>query len=100
MHELHLLFCLLSERSVISGDVRVSGVAQICNLPYRRFAIGWSVELSTSPALSWASQNTILRYGRLETCATITCGDICLALIFSLRSRGRAPRVCRDGRAC
>ena len=45
-------------------------VAQIFNLPYRRFVIGrpadtvWGVEPAHTP------QNAILRYGRLKICAT------------------------------
>ena len=45
-------------------------VAQICNLPYRRFAIGRASESSSALALGGASQNAILRYGRLQICAT------------------------------
>src|SRR5439155_26327083 len=45
-------------------------VAQISNLPYRRFPIGGA---TTSPArheLSLTPQSTTLRYSRLEICAT------------------------------
>jgi hypothetical protein len=44
-------------------------VAQICNLLYRRFAIGWAFNCPNR----WNrddSQNAILRYGRLQICAT------------------------------
>ena len=45
-------------------------VAQICNLPYRRFAIGRASESSSALALADLPQNAILRYGRLQICAT------------------------------
>ena len=49
-------------------------VAQICNLPYRRFAIGKACESSGAPALAHGPQNAILRYSRLQICATLkTC---------------------------
>ncbi|MBI4658259.1 MAG: hypothetical protein HY735_05310 [Verrucomicrobia bacterium] len=45
-------------------------VAQIFNLPYRRFAIGRAAENSGALDLADAPQNAILRYGRLQICAT------------------------------
>ena len=45
-------------------------VARICNLPYRRFAIGRAAESSSPLAPTVAQQNAILRYGRLQICAT------------------------------
>jgi hypothetical protein len=46
-------------------------VAQICNLPYRRFVIGRASESSSALALADLSQNEILRYSRLQICATL-----------------------------
>ena len=46
-------------------------VAQICNLPYRRFVIGRACENSSALALADAPQNAILRYSRLQICATL-----------------------------
>ena len=37
-------------------------VAQICNLPYRRFVIGRASESSSVLALADVAQNAILRY--------------------------------------
>src|SRR5262249_11386830 len=47
-------------------------VAQIFNLPYRRVALGWAFERTCAPDFSIATQNSILRYGRLKICATVT----------------------------
>ena len=46
-------------------------VAQICNLPYRRFVIGGASENSSALVLADAPQNAILRYSRLQICATL-----------------------------
>jgi hypothetical protein len=45
-------------------------VAQICNLPYRRFVIGGAFESSSTLLLADVPQNAILRYSRLQICAT------------------------------
>ncbi|MBI2949072.1 MAG: hypothetical protein HYY23_15635 [Verrucomicrobia bacterium] len=42
----------------------------ICNLPYRRFAIGGASRVVGALDLAEAAQNAILRYGRLKICAT------------------------------
>ena len=47
-----------------------ASVAQIFNLPYRRFAIGRPSKNRGAHGLSDGRQNTILRYGRLKICAT------------------------------
>jgi len=41
-------------------------VAQICNLPYRRFAIGTVSNAFNLLSISDVSQNTILRYSRVQ----------------------------------
>ena len=46
-------------------------VAQISNLPYRRFVIGRAFESSSALALADLPQNAILRYSRLQICATL-----------------------------
>ena len=46
-------------------------VAQICNLLYRRFVIGTAPENSSVLAGANALQNAILRYRRLQICATL-----------------------------
>jgi hypothetical protein len=46
-------------------------VAQICNLPFRRFVIGKGPESSSALKLSRVPQNAILRYSRLQICATL-----------------------------
>jgi hypothetical protein len=54
----------------LSQNERKAYVAQICNLPYRRiaFCIAWQARTrSNNPT---ASQNSILRYSRLQICAT------------------------------
>jgi hypothetical protein len=45
-------------------------VAQSCTLPYRRFAIGRASHCTKPLDNLHASQNSILRYGRLQVCAT------------------------------
>ena len=45
-------------------------VAQLCNLLYRRFVIGRASESSSALVLADVPQNTILRYGKLQICAT------------------------------
>jgi putative ABC transport system ATP-binding protein len=45
-------------------------VAQIFNLPYRRFGIGRALEYRWCVKSIHALQNTILRYSRLKICAT------------------------------
>ena len=46
-------------------------VAQICNLPYRRFVIGRASESSNALGLADLQQNAILRYSRVQICATL-----------------------------
>ena len=46
-------------------------VAQIWNLPYRRFGIGRASASSSALALTDLPQNTILRYSRLQICAAL-----------------------------
>jgi hypothetical protein len=46
-------------------------VAQISNLPYRRFVICGASESSNALALADVPQNAILRYSRLQICATL-----------------------------
>jgi hydrogenase/urease accessory protein HupE len=53
---------------VVSAPVGL--VAQICNLLYRRFVIGRASDGSSVLAVADAPQNAILRYGRLQICAT------------------------------
>ncbi len=48
-----------------------AGVAQIFNLPYRRFSIGKVYGPTKRLACSRDLQNAILRYGRVELCATL-----------------------------
>ena len=45
-------------------------VAQSCTLPYRRFAIGESLANLDAPELAYTLQDAILRYSRLQICAT------------------------------
>jgi hypothetical protein len=45
-------------------------VAQICNLLYRRFIIGSALNGCGRPDLPGTLQNAILRYSRLQICAT------------------------------
>jgi hypothetical protein len=55
-------------------------VAQICNLPYRRFIIGRASESSSALALADLPQNAILRYSRLQICATLKTYETVLRL--------------------
>jgi len=45
-------------------------VAQICNLPYRRFVIGRALNSGQRAEPAPALQNGILRYSRFQICAT------------------------------
>jgi hypothetical protein len=47
-----------------------SVVAQTCSLPYRRFAIGKTSARSNAFDFADTLQDAILRYGRLQICAT------------------------------
>jgi hypothetical protein len=49
---------------------RQDGVAQIFNLPYRRFSIGRALAPPEAAVIVSGQQNAILRYGRLKICAT------------------------------
>jgi Cu(I)/Ag(I) efflux system membrane fusion protein len=55
------------------------GVAQIWNLLYRRFEIGWMFNQTERLVGLRVPQNAILRYSRLQICATVAC----LAVIAS-----------------
>ena len=66
----------------------VRAAAQIFNLPSRRFALGRAREFSNAFHTSDGLQNAILRYGRLQICAT-ACASLALVLLpfnFSLRA--------------
>jgi hypothetical protein len=71
-------------------------VAQICNLPYRRFVIGRTSESSNALALADRLQNAILRYSRLQICATLNSsatGSVKLSVRVRIREfKTRAPR--------
>ena len=47
-------------------------VAQIFNLPYRRFAIGWPSGDSARVEILNGLRNAIPRYGRIQFCATLS----------------------------
>src|SRR5216683_3076179 len=46
-------------------------VAQIFNLLYRRFPIGWALPQPHARGLVGRPQNAILRYSRLKICVTV-----------------------------
>ena len=75
-------------------------VAQISNLPYRRFVIGRTL----LAADRWQVKN--LRYGRLQVCATGTAGTLNTYLLWgegegcSLWSTLQAFRLSRRGARC
>jgi len=48
-----------------------ANVAQICNLPYRRIEFCWAPDFFDAFGVRNASQNAILRYSRLQICATV-----------------------------
>src|SRR5436190_17159299 len=50
--------------------VRQNSVAQICNLLYRRFLIGWAWKDQETPEILKAVRIENPRYGRLKICAT------------------------------
>ena len=60
-------------------------VAQICNLLYRRFEICGPFDLSKAIGVCHAPQNAILRYSRLQICATM------LALIIASPAFAQNP---------
>src|SRR6188474_2665435 len=63
-------------------------VAQICNLPYRRLVIGRASESSSAPALVNVPQNAILRYSRLQICATLNTCPVFNRQRVDIRRRG------------
>ena len=76
-------------------------VAQICNLLYRRFAIGTVEEQTDALAIASGKQNTILRYSRLKICATLNrCpsfgGEGQPALRSALGEGGGEEAVCLE----
>ncbi len=50
---------------------RADVVAQTCSLPHRRVALGQAYERAERLVFFGAWQNTILRYGRVQLCATL-----------------------------
>src|SRR5262249_17294626 len=68
-------------------------VAQICNLLYRRFVIGRASDSPSALALADAPQNPILRYSRLQICAT---PDTCPR---RSAERARRPLLAKDSDA-
>src|SRR6266511_2962256 len=54
----------------VTWGVYVFSVAQIFNLPYRRFVIGRASDRSHAPWFAGVWQNATLRYSRLQVCAT------------------------------
>src|SRR2546429_9296055 len=65
------------------------GVAQICNLLYRRFVIGRASVGSKSLGYSAGPQDAILRYSRLQICATkdgICELRVCLLIVSAFLS--------------
>jgi hypothetical protein len=56
-------------------------VAQISNLLFRRFSIGRRLEISSRRRYSMRLQNGILRYSRLEICATSLVALACLLVV-------------------
>ena len=64
----------MSSRFIYMFSEQRGLVAQICNLPYRRFLIGRASEISSALSFTDVPQNAILRYSRLQICATLsTC---------------------------
>jgi len=57
-------------KNLFRGSMREVTVAQIFNLLYRRFPIGRAPASPSGLGLGDAPQNTILRYGRVQLCAT------------------------------
>ena len=83
--------CSPSPQLSLSGEyvfsVRRGVVARICNLLYRRFVIGRASESSSHLTLA-AVQNAILRYRRLQICATRPP--------WSLNTHGACPALARE----
>jgi competence ComEA-like helix-hairpin-helix protein len=60
-------------------------VAQICNLLYRRFAIGKAINLCQRARIPDTRQNGILRYSRVKICATSqTAGSVLVGLLWCM----------------
>jgi hypothetical protein len=70
-------------------------VAQICNLPYRRFVIGRASESSNAPGLADMQQNAILRYSAERQSRNQSSADfqVCCVADFQIRSRSVFPRA-------
>ena len=65
-----MTFTIYDLRFAIGASGRF--VAPIFNRLYRRFTIGWASDESRRTQRSSHPQNTILRYGRFQICATLT----------------------------
>ena len=63
-------YCHLSLWDRVGATSRCAGVAQICNLLYRRFVIGKVWGARFAGRFKHTPQNAILRYSRLKICAT------------------------------
>ncbi len=88
-------------RSVPSGHQSV--VAQSCTLPYRRFVIGRASNRTTPPGNLHTSQNAILRYSRLQVCATggqsrVPAPEAIRPSAFGFPSDFHPPQYCYGGR--
>src|SRR5690349_15531073 len=64
------------------------GVAQICNLLYRRFVICQALPSSNDSPSAEAQPTTSRRYSRLQICATWSCAFRVLALAVALGIAG------------
>ena len=70
-------------------------VAQICNLPYRRFVIGKASESSSALALADVLQNAILRYSAARRRRNESSADfqVCCVADFQIRRPSELHRA-------
>src|SRR5213075_666325 len=88
-----------------SGDRRLLAyaftIAQIFNLPYRRFVIGAESDQYHAPKFCGVSQSATLRYSRLQVCATGLGNTVNTYLLANsgvdLLEKGLSKRAARHG---
>jgi len=81
--------------SLAGAGREAQGVAQICNLPYRRFVIGCASESLSAVALADRPQNAILRYSAARQSRNQSSADfqVCCVADFPIRRPSKLRRT-------
>ena len=80
---------------IVIVSAQCGRVAQICNLPYRRFVIGRASKSSSALALADVPQNTILRYSAARPSRNQSSADfqVCCVADFQIRRLSELHRA-------